>query len=312
MKGNSKTPRSLISMGMAIGMAVLLTLVPIGVASAASASASNQSLINSAGSLVARVTASIPHENALGRDTTQLQAAAADVQEILSMSVGKAEDLDDVGEASVAGADTDSRTSDIQKALVDFSDRNTRWTDGDAQDYRVALRDATNQLKQTWDNFKAAFPADFATTTAAATPASSSSSSSSSSSTSTSTTTPAAAAATSTLNAAQRANITIYNDALGLIAKAQAEIITANARGLDTSTLQAAVADLTEITSFGQSITEDKIEGAGVRNSPIIVDFSERNNARWMDGDARDYRVVLRDSWFQLKNTLDAFVAANP
>ncbi len=82
-------------------------------------------------------------------------------------------------------------------------------------------------------------------------------------------------------------------------------INSGNARGLDTSQLQAALADLQQIVNGAVSNAEQTIEGNGTRKSPIVVDYSEKTLSR-------DPQRALQLSSEQLKRILDNFVAANP
>lgn len=320
MKGYKKFHRILLFGGVIVaGLAVLAFLMNEGAAAQSTGvsgiSSDTQTLLNLSNGLIARVSAVLPTEQKLGRDTTMMAAALADLQEVTSQT-------DSVGADIIEGNGT--RKSPL---ITDFSERLSKTGSADSRAYRVALRGAYIQLKQIYDNFKAAYPGDFPTTasstglpntgssTVSSTATTTTTVSASSTVTATTTTTSTASTsgvALSTLNPVQKDNLALVNAALDLIARARGEINLANGKNLDTTQLQAAVADLDEIANFYQGNASDKIEGNGIRRKPIIIDFSERDNSRWMNGDSRDYRIALRDSYDQLKLILDNFMAANP
>ncbi len=97
-----------------------------------------------------------------------------------------------------------------------------------------------------------------------------------------------------------------------MIAKVQAYIRFANANGWDTTKMQAAVADLSEIANWTTSDqTLQTMEGSTPTKISGFADYSEINQFRWTSGDSRGYRVALRDSYWQLKQIYDDFKAAH-
>ncbi len=315
-----KKSRMLLLMGVIVAglsvTALLVTGSAFAQAGVPGITSDTQVLVNLSQGLINRVSSVIPAEQKLGRDTSKLQAALADLEEIVNGTSTK-------GEQTIEG--NGKRDTSI---VTDYSERNA------GQSLQRKMQLSYDQLKQIFDNFKATYPGDFAATTTSAGSAGTGASTSTNTVTTTTTTTPTVsatptvtatttttstaalpstgAASSTTMNQAQLDNLSLVNSALNLIARAQLEVNSANARGLDTSRIQAASADLSEIANFTQTKGSDKIEGNGTRQDPIVTDFSERNHARWMDGDSRDYRIALRDSYDQLKKILDDFIAANP
>jgi hypothetical protein len=289
--GSIKVNRIMLLLGVIVAGLTIMVLVFRGSALAQSNISSvttNQVLFNQAQGLIDKVSAAIPAEQSLGRDTSQLQAALADLEQIVNGTTTK-------GEQTIEGNGT--RKSPI---ITDYSER------ADPRNPERALSLSYSQLKQIFDNFKAAYPSDFAsTTTSAGLPATGASSPTST----VTTTTPTVTATTTTTGTVSLPSTGTVNSsgnqAQALISRAQLAINSGNTRGLDTSLLQAALVDLQEIVNNTNDKGSDVIEGNGTRKSPIIIDYSEKAYRR-------DPQRALQLSYEQLKQILDNFVAANP
>jgi hypothetical protein len=262
MMGNQKISRILLLIGVFVAGLFVVGFVFRGTALAQSTSAGEAQL------LINQVNAVIPREQALGRDTTRLQAAMADLQEIVSNT--QSTELD-----SLEGNGT--RKAPI---IIDYSDRNP------GQSYQRKLDLSYRQLRQIFNNFVAAYPNDFAT-----------------SSTTTGLPATGASSPTSTVTTTASTSPSVFSANL-LISRAQAQISFGNARGIDTTQLQAAVADLQQIVNNTNSRQLELIEGNGTRKSPIVTDYSARNPSQ-------SYQRKLQLSYHQLKQIYDTFVAAN-
>ncbi len=147
MKGLIKVPRIMLLMGVIVAGLMIMAFVFRGSALAQSSIPSvavNQVLLNQAKGLIYKVSITITAEQSIGHDTSQLQAALADLEQIVYGSTTS-------GEQTIEGNGT--RKSPI---VTDYSERTL------SRDPQRALQLSYNQLKQIFDTFKAAYPYDFA------------------------------------------------------------------------------------------------------------------------------------------------------